>query len=342
MALALSRSRTLPVIAGLLAVLLILSVTLGPMLLRRVSTSLSQLGLGAFAYGYAYDVEFAHAAGLRAGAQVRIAGLRKGIVRTIRLGDQKVIAEVVLQDDIKLGDETTASIKMASVLGNQYVALELKGDDTLEHGATIPIERTQVPYTLSELAYDTTHGVGKLDTDQMRQLMEVMTDTLEQTPEVNRLAIQQVQRLTEATAARDEQIRTLVEQTAEATAMVNSERNAIFALMGEADVVIQAVHQRRALLHQLIVDTEDMARQVNQLIAENKDRIDPTLRQLETVLATLSQNKKVLTTLIDRMAVSVRYFNNVTGTGPYASVYLPYGPAPDQSLCFFGLARECR
>jgi phospholipid/cholesterol/gamma-HCH transport system substrate-binding protein len=330
-------------VAGVIALTIVIGTILGgPALLRRVSSSLSVLGLGQFAYGYEYKAEFKQAAGLRSGAQVRIAGLPLGIVKSVSLGHQRVVATLVLQKDVPLGDETRATIKMASVLGNQYVALIPEGDGALEHGGTIPLSRTAVPYTLSEIATDTTINVGGLDTEAMKHLIGVLSDTMRQTPTVNKLAIDQVSQLVEATAARRDAIRALVANTATAVKMVNLESDGIFDLMSQADIVVQAVYARRELIHQLLVDTQSMANAINEIIRTNQKRINPTLRSLGTVLQTLADNRKLLTELLDSMANAGRYFANVSGTGPYESIYLPQGPTPDQALCVLGLAQGCR
>lgn len=330
-------------VAGAVVLMLLVGLVLGgPALLRRVSGSLSVLGLGQLAYGYEYKAEFKQAAGLRPGAQVRIAGLPLGIVKSVTLGDERVIATLVLQKDVPLGHETTATVKMASVLGNQYVALVPGGQGVLDHGSTIPLARTDVPYTLSDIAGDTQKNIGGLDTDAMKELIGVLTDTMRQTPAVNQLAIEQVSQLVEATAGRRAAIRALVANTATAVEMVNSETEGIFDLMSEADIVVQAVYARRELIHQLLVDTRAMAAAVNDIIRSNQARINPTLRGLGQVLRTLTDNRKLLTDLLDSMAISGRYFANVSGSGPYESIYLPHGPLPDQALCILGLARGCR
>lgn len=331
------------IVALVLALVIgVVALVSGPAILRRVSTSLSALGLGQFAYGYEYNVEFAQAAGLRPGAPVRVAGLSEGIVKSIDLGHQRVIAKIVLQKDVPLGDETTASIKMASVLGNQYVALVPSGRGELEHGATIPLSRTTVPYTLSEIASDTANSIGKLDTASMKRLIQMLGSTMQKTPAINKIAIGQISQLATATAARSGAIRELVSNTAAAVRMVSAERNGILGLMSQADVVVRAIYARRALIHQLLVDTRRMATEVNTVIRQNQRLINPTLQRLGTVLRTLAHNKRSLTRLLDRMAIAGRYFANVSGTGPYVSVYVPSGPIPDQALCILGLAEGCR
>ncbi|HWU22083.1 MAG TPA: MlaD family protein [Nocardioides sp.] len=327
---------------ALAAAIAVVAVVAGPAILRRASLSLSAVGLGQLAYGYQYNVEFAQAAGLLPGAQVRIAGLPEGVVRSISLGHQRVIATVVLAKDVRLGDETTASIKMASVLGNQYVSLVPAGDGTIAHGGTVPLSRTSVPFTLSEIATDTHANLGHLDTGAMRRLIALLSGTMRQTPAINKIAIAQVAGLVGATAARSRDIRALIANTAAAVRMVNGERKGIVGLMSQADVVVRAVYARRTLIHQLLLDTRSMARAINAVIRKDQRRINPTLNGLGRVVRTLAGNRRLLTGLLDRMAVSGRYFANVAGSGPYASVYLPDAVLPDQALCIMGLAQGCR
>ncbi len=108
------------------------------------------IGLGAIAYlslevgGMSYTgsggltlvATFDEIGGLTARAPVVISGVKVGQVTEIQL-DEDLRARVVLdvREDLELSIDTSASIRTAGLLGNQFIALEPGGEiDMLVHG----------------------------------------------------------------------------------------------------------------------------------------------------------------------------------------------------------------
>lgn len=115
------------VLAGL-AALAYLSMNVGGLTLRN------QGGLTLFA---AFD----EIGGLKPRAPVVISGVKVGQVVDIVLDqDYRARVRMDLRRDLKLPVDTTASIVTAGLLGDQYISLQVGGDDRyLENGGTITI-----------------------------------------------------------------------------------------------------------------------------------------------------------------------------------------------------------
>ncbi len=74
--------------------------------------------------GYTVTASFTSVSGLRAGAEVEIAGVRVGRVKAIRL-DGKTNRAV--NKDVELTDDVIASVKTSGLIGDKYVSLEPGG-----------------------------------------------------------------------------------------------------------------------------------------------------------------------------------------------------------------------
>jgi phospholipid/cholesterol/gamma-HCH transport system substrate-binding protein len=70
--------------------------------------------------------------GLSVRAPVRIAGVKVGEVAAINL-DQDLRAEVVLEvaSDLELSIDSSAAIRTTGLLGDQYISVELGGEDVI-------------------------------------------------------------------------------------------------------------------------------------------------------------------------------------------------------------------
>ena len=81
--------------------------------------------------GYALKAEFDNASGLAPGADVRMSGVKIGVVTTQELDPNTFFAVVnmTIQDDIKLPKDTSARILADGLLGANFVALEPGGEE---------------------------------------------------------------------------------------------------------------------------------------------------------------------------------------------------------------------
>lgn len=101
-----------------------------------------KLGKMEFIGGNAYPVyaRFQSVSGLKEGAKVEIAGVNVGKVDTISLDPEIQIAKIkmMINQDVKLADDTMASVKTSGLIGDKYIKLRPGGSDfTIEPGGTI-------------------------------------------------------------------------------------------------------------------------------------------------------------------------------------------------------------
>ena len=90
--------------------------------------------------GYVLTASFSSVTGLRPGAEVEIAGVRVGRVKSIRLDDKqpRAIVELQLGNNVHLTDDAIASVKTSGLIGDKYISLEPGGSgDPLKNGDEI-------------------------------------------------------------------------------------------------------------------------------------------------------------------------------------------------------------
>jgi phospholipid/cholesterol/gamma-HCH transport system substrate-binding protein len=106
-------------------------VLLGILALGYLSVKLGRVSfLGST--GYMVTADFTSTGGLKAGAAVEIAGVEVGRVESIQLGPEYQ-ARVVLRvkRDVKLQDDSIASIKTKGLIGERYVRISPGGSDKI-------------------------------------------------------------------------------------------------------------------------------------------------------------------------------------------------------------------
>jgi len=86
------------------------------------------------------EAEFADLMGLEVQAPVRMAGVKVGIVQDILLKNNRAVARIALNPNVRLPASTRASIASRGLVGDKYLSLRATPGDTewLQDGATIP------------------------------------------------------------------------------------------------------------------------------------------------------------------------------------------------------------
>ena len=271
--------------------------------------------------GKTYEAHFSEAAGLKADNEVRVAGVKVGTVRDVELeGDHVLVSFRV--DDGWVGDNSTAAIKIKTLLGQKYLALEPKGLKELSTSEPIPLERTMAPYDVLEAFSGLSRTVDEINTDQLAQSFRVMSDTFSDTPDEVRGALDGLSALSQTIAKRDEELRKLLENTSKVSKTV-ADRNAEFErLLADGNLLLQEVRDRRDAIRGLLDGTRALSAELSGLVDDNAAQLGPTLQQLEKVTGMLERNQQNLDQSIQKFEPFTRLFSNVLGNGRWFDTYM--------------------
>lgn len=102
--------------------------------------------------GYRLVADFSGTGGLKPGDDVQISGVKIGSVSAVDLNPETYLARVtvMIEQDVKVPDDTAALISSESLMGGRYMALEPGGSDKML-GPDGRIPFTQAPQNLEQL-----------------------------------------------------------------------------------------------------------------------------------------------------------------------------------------------
>jgi phospholipid/cholesterol/gamma-HCH transport system substrate-binding protein len=285
--------------------------------------------------GDIYQAAFTESSGLVPGNEVRIAGVKVGKVDKVELAGDHVRATFRIQDEAHFGSETTASIRLKTVLGQKYLSLEPKGSGQLKEGSEIPLSRTVSAYDVVEAFQDLAETTEKINTDQLALALNTMADTFKNTPDETKAVLRGLTRLSNTIASRDAKLRELLANTHQVSGVLADRNTEFTKLIRDGDLLLKEVSARREVIHQLLVSTSDLSNQLVALVNENEQQIGPTLTRLKSVVDVLRRNQDELDRGIQSLATFVRVFTNTLGTGRWFDTYVanfgvvgPPSPAP--------------
>lgn len=102
--------------------------------------------------GYKVSARFANISGIALGSDVRVGGIKVGVVSDLTLDPQTYEALAVMQirKDTKLPKDSSAAIVSSGLMGDKYIQITPGGDDKMLEGGG-KIQFTQSSVNLEEL-----------------------------------------------------------------------------------------------------------------------------------------------------------------------------------------------
>jgi phospholipid/cholesterol/gamma-HCH transport system substrate-binding protein len=282
--------------------------------------------------GDVYHAAFSEAGGITKDDDVRIAGVRVGKVTGIELENAHVRVDFKITGDAAFGPQTSASIRLKTLLGQKYLALVPSGAGQLPQDSEIPLARTVSSYDIVDAFSDLTSTTEQINTGQLAGSLDVMAKEFRDSPEQVKLALNGMSRLSMTIAARDDGLRSLLARANRVSATVASRNNTTAKLINDADLLLVELQARREAIHTLFTNTSDLAIQLTGLVRDNRAALKPALDQLTGVLAVLTSHEHDLDKIIAEMAPFTRVYANTLGTGRWFDTFVANLTVPEGVL----------
>jgi phospholipid/cholesterol/gamma-HCH transport system substrate-binding protein len=280
--------------------------------------------------GDVYYAHFSEAGGLKVNDEVRVAGVRVGKVEDIGLDHGKVLVAFRIEDGTDFGDRTGASIRVKTLLGAMYVALEPAGSGQLQPESTIPLDRTTSPYDVVEAFSDLAVTEQQIDTDRLATALDTLAELTRDTPDEVRASLTGLSRLSRNVAKRDDQLNTLLTNAEKLSGVLADRNENLERLFKDGEVLLRAVYARRDAIHNLLTASVQLSQQLTRLVNDSREDLRPALQHLDGVVDMLNARQEQLDESLRLMAPFYRVFANTLGTGPWFDTFIQnMPPVPD-------------
>ncbi|WP_406637861.1 MCE family protein [Amycolatopsis sp. WGS_07] len=284
-------------------------------------TALQAPNLPIIGDGTAYAAEFSEAAGLETGNDVRVAGVKIGRVSGVSLDGASVRVSFRVSG-AWLGDRTSAAIRIKTVLGQKYLALDPVGAGSLDPDTPIPRSRTTVPYDVLPAFRQLATTVDAIDTTQLAHSFRAISDTFAHTPAAVRATLTGLSRLSDSLSARDAKLAHLLAGTRTVSATLADRDAQLTRLLTDGNQLLAEVQKRESAIQSLLAGARQLGKEVSGLVADNDRELGPVLVQLDRLTALLERNRASLGEGIQKLAPLVRLAANLTGNGRWIDGYL--------------------
>jgi phospholipid/cholesterol/gamma-HCH transport system substrate-binding protein len=290
--------------------------------------SIHMLGLG---YRH-YTAEFLQAASLRAGNPITVAGIPVGNVTSMKLVGDHVEAGLKIRDSIVLGKDSKASIKVTTILGSRYLALEPNGPASLANN-TFDLSHTEVPYDLQAALKDATTTFEQVDSDRFAQSLAVLGKQLQGLPSVVPQAINNIDRLSSIIAVRRDQLGTLLKSTEQVTNTLRRQQAGIGNLINRGQDLLGQFVARRAVFHAMMQSLTNLVDTMSQIVVNDRSGLDSLIKDMRDFTGLMAQHDDLLRDMLQVSPIFFREAANLTGEGNAINFNAPNVPAIDSWMC---------
>ena len=271
--------------------------------------------------GTGYTAYFAEDAGLSPGNEVRVAGVIVGRVTGISLAGNKVAVAFKVKG-AWVGNETTAAIKIKTLLGDKFLALTPAGKHSQDPGQPIPLSRTTSPYDVTQAFTGLGQEVSQINTVQLGKSLQTLAEAFSGTPPYTRSALRGLASLSQAIASRDAQLSGLLQGAKNVTGALAGEDATFAKLLGDGNLLLAELRQRQAAIHALLTGTQALSVQLSGLVTDNQAKLGPTLQALDQVTTILVRNQANLKKALALAGPYYRLLGNALGNGRWFDTYL--------------------
>jgi len=287
--------------------------------------------------GTGYRAEFVNSGGLTSGADVRVAGISVGRVSSVKVSGDHVEVRFTVRGNVRLGSTSSASVEIATVLGQLFMQVESSGPGRLSPRDPIPVARTTVPYTLLDAFGALGQNTQQTDLPTLRRSLDQLAATVNATSPADVSAtLSGLSRMAQAVASRQSEITALLHDAGQVAQTLATNGSALVSLLSQGDTFLQMLIQRHAAINQLLADTAQLGAELHSLIAQNGAQLTPLLTNLATVSGVLAADRTQLEQSIKAVGQFSTNIANVTGSGPWVDLLLPAALEPDNVIAACG------
>ena len=276
--------------------------------------------LTIFSGGTGYAAAFTEAGGLKPGDEVWVAGVKVGKVNSVGLERDHV--KVTFTSSAPLGSTTKAEIKIKTILGDHFLNLDPSGPGRQSVHQEIPVSRTTPPYNVVPALQDVAAQAGQIDTKQLAQSFNVLSQTMQGSSQNVRTTLAGLQKLSGAISSRDSELGVLLQHSTNLTKMLAGRSGDLSQLVLSGGQLLQELNARSTVINQLLTGTVSLSQQLTGTIRENQGQLAPAMKNLNQVIQILERNQGNLEKSFQALGPFTSEAADISGNGRWFDIYL--------------------
>lgn len=273
-----------------------------------------------------YRARFVDVTNLNKGDDVRVAGVRVGQVRAVRIVDRR-LAEVTFSFDRnqRITTTTTAAVRMRNLVGQRYIALEQQPGDVgevLADGATIPVERTRPAVDLTALFNGFKPLLQALNPDDLNTLAFELVQVLQGEGATVRSLLAHTASVSHAIADRDRVIGEVVTNLNRVLQTIDVRGDNVSQLVITLQQLVSGLAADRQAIGSSIESIGVLSEVTADLLRQGREPLREDIAQLGNLAVGLNDNSEILEHTIQFLPEKLSTIARTATYGSWFNFYL--------------------
>ncbi|WP_107764550.1 MCE family protein [Nocardioides terrigena] len=296
-------------------------------LVTTLATAVLVVTIGNLTFGAtrAYRAEFVNATGVVKGDDIRVAGVKVGVVKDIEIVDRtRAMVSFTVDEDTAVTGGTFATIRYRNLVGQRYIALTQEIGDTarLPDNATIPVDRTKPALDLTVLFNGFKPLFQALSPTDINQLSYEIVQVFQGESGTLEGLLQHTASVTSTLADRDEVISDLIENLNQVLVHIGDRDEQLSRLIGSFRTLIGGLKDDRQAILGSLQEISDLSVETSSLLSGIRKPFVKDIKELRTVAGNIDKNKAELDRALQVLPIKLEKVGRTAIYGSWFNFYL--------------------
>ncbi len=296
-------------------------------LVTTLATAVLVVTIGNLTFGATrdYRAEFVNATGVVKGDDIRVAGVKVGVVKDIEIVDRtRAMVSFTVDDDTAVTGGTFATIRYRNLVGQRYIALTQEIGDTarLPDNATIPVDRTKPALDLTVLFNGFKPLFQALSPTDINQLSYEIVQVFQGESGTLEGLLQHTASVTSTLADRDEVISDLIENLNQVLVHIGDRDEQLSRLIGSFRTLIGGLKDDRQAILGSLQEISDLSVETSSLLSGIRKPFVKDIKELRTVAGNIDKNKAELDRALQVLPIKLEKVGRTAIYGSWFNFYL--------------------
>ena len=270
---------------------------------------------------YLLNAEFTDASGIAAGNEVRVAGVKVGSVKEVRLMRDRVLVQMSIDDSVAIPEKATARIGLSTILGTKFVGIEARSDGKpLTPGSTIPLARTSIPFEIYQASGSTVRVLSDIDAMQLNDGFRALAELADDPNRDVAKTLAGAGQVTGAIASRANELEKLAVKGEALLETLDASSGDIQEVITNSNKILEVIDRRRAIVRDLLRNTDLLTHSLGGLLKENHSELDSILKDLHATLVVVDRDLGELEKALVLLGPSTQGFARALWTGRWGNI----------------------
>ncbi|WP_426242451.1 MCE family protein [Nocardioides sp. LHG3406-4] len=296
-------------------------------LVTTVATGVLVVTIGNVSFGGTkeYKAEFTEATGVVKGDDVRIAGVKVGVVKDVEIVDRtRALVTFAVEPDTAITGATNAAIRYRNLVGQRYISLrqEVGGTGRLSPGSTIPVSRTSPALDLTVLFNGFKPLFQALSPSDLNQLSYEIVQVFQGEGGTLEGLLQHTASVTSTLADRDEVISALIDNLNQVLDHLGDRDEQLSQLIGSFRQLVGGLKDDRQAILGSLDAISALSVETAGLVSDIRPPLVEDIKQLRAFAGNLDRNKGELDRALQVLPIKLEKIGRTATYGSWFNFYL--------------------